>query len=282
MEASVSVIRPMQAEDIEGAMRLKSIANWNQTRLDWERLLRLEPDGCFVDEREGVVAGTTTALRHGTELAWIGMVLVLPEFRRKRIATELMRHALAWLGDSGNAVTGLDATSMGHPLYRMLGFRDVEWIERWERPPGRSGMEAGRETSGRLPDCVLALDRKACGYDRSALIRDLSSDPSVECVQSDSGYAFGRPGSAAWYAGPCMASSEGEAETLLRRLLAPHAGDRVFWDLLPASEPARRLAFRLGFRPARRLMRMLRKDAGADLRESRPSRVYAAAGFEFG
>ena len=282
MEASVPVIRPMQAEDIEGAMRLKSIANWNQTRLDWKRLLRLEPNGCFVDEREGVVAGTTTALRHGTELAWIGMVLVLPEFRRKGIATGLMRHALAWLGECGNAVTGLDATSMGHPLYRKLGFCDVEWIERWERPAECGDVEAVREISEGMPDSLLALDRSACGYDRSALIRDLSSDPSVECVCSDGGFAFGRPGSAAWYAGPCTATSQGDAETILRHLLAPHARQPVFWDLLPASEGARQVAHRLGFRPARRLMRMLRKDAGGDLKTTRPSRVYAAAGFEFG
>ena len=272
----------MQAEDIEGAMQLKAVANWNQTRLDWERLLRLEPNGCFVDERKGMVAGTTTALRHGTELAWIGMVLVLPEFRREGIATGLMRHALAWLGECGNAVTGLDATSMGHPLYRKLGFGDVELIERWERRPERGDVEARSETSEGVPDSLLALDRRACGYDRSALIRDLSSDPSVECVHRNRGFAFGRPGSAAWYVGPCTAASEGDAETILRCLLAPHASQRVFWDLLPASEPARRVACRLGFRPARRLMRMLRMDAGGDLRAPRPSRVYAAAGFEFG
>ena len=284
METTRVVIRLMQAEDIEGAMELKTIANWNQTRMDWERVLRLEPKGCFVDEREGVIAGTTTALRYQSELAWIGMVLVLPAFRRTGIARGLMQHALNWLGECGITVTRLDATSMGHPLYRQLGFRDLGVIERWERPASGVYRGAVRNPTEELElsDSLLALDREACGYDRSALLRDLSSDPSVECVRSVRGFAFGRPGSAAWYAGPCVARSEGDAESLLRSLLAPHAADRVYWDLLPGSDPTRRLAERLGFHPSRSLVRMERKDAGGISSEGQPSQVYSAAGFEFG
>lgn len=276
------MIRLMQAKDIAQAMDLKTIANWNQTTMDWERLLRLEPNGCFVDERDGVLAGTTTALRHGSQLAWIGMVLVPPIFRRRGVARGLVRHALAWLSRCGNTVTGLDATSMGYSLYRQLGFRDVEWIERWERLPRRMKVEAGCKKSVALPESLLALDQESCGYDRSTLLRDFSDDPSVERVHTDRGFAFGRPGSGAWQAGPCVASSERDAEALLRGLLAPHADELVYWDLLPVYEPARRLALRLGFRRARRLMRMVRRDAGSDLRYFRPSEVYATAGFEFG
>ncbi len=276
------MIRLMQADDIDGAMRLKSVASWNQTRLDWERLLRLEPRGCFVDEREGMVAGTTTALRHGTELAWIGMVLVLPAFRRKGIARGLVQHALAWLKECGNAVIGLDATAMGYSLYQQLRFRDEDLIERWERPPVRADVEVRPSATIKLSDSLLALDRTVCGYDRSALIRDLSTDPSVECVQRTSGFAFGRPGSSAWYVGPCVAGSESDAESLLIDLLTPHGSKRVFWDFLPSSAPARRLACRLGFRPARCLTRMLRNEGGGDLRDPKRSQIYAAAGFEFG
>jgi GNAT superfamily N-acetyltransferase len=282
MEASYPVIRLMQPDDIEGAMRLKTVANWNQTSLDWERLLRLEPNGCFIDEREGTVVGTTTALRHGTDLSWIGMVLVLPAFRRKGIARGLVQHAMTWLRDRGHCVTGLDATEMGRPLYEQLGFRDEDLIERWERAPVQTAANAGPCASTQLHDSLLALDRMACGYDRSALIHDLASDASVECVQRASGFAFGRPGSTAWHMGPCVAGLDSDAESLLVDLLAPHAGERVFWDLVPSSSPARRLARRLEFRPARRLTRMLRNEGGSEIRPSRPAQIYATAGFEFG
>ena len=263
-------------------MRLKEAAKWNQTRLDWERLLRLEPAGCFVDERAGTVVGSTTALRHGTDLAWIGMVLVLPEYRRRGIARGLVQHAMAWLRASGNRVVGLDATQMGFPLYEQLGFRSEEEIERWERPPVGAYGPAAPKGGIAFTDSLLALDKRACGYDRSALLADLFADASVECVQSASGFACGRPGSSAWFVGPCVALRDSEAECLLVNLLATHADERVFWDLLPSSRSARSLAHRLGFRPVRRLIRMLR-DAGGRFRgHPRPDRVFATAGFEFG
>ena len=275
------MIRRMDKNDIDDAMLLKAAAGWNQTRLDWERLLRLDPHACFVDEREGSVVATTTALRHGPSLAWIGMVLVDPAFRRQGIARGLMQHALGWLEQQGNGLVGLDATEMGRPLYRELAFRDCGLIERWELP-GVSGGSGGRQADDTaFPAALLALDREACGFDRSSLIRDLAIDDSVESVRSAEGFAFGRPGSAAWQVGPFVATSERGAEPLVRALLGPHPGDRVYWDLFPDS-PASRLARRLGFRPARQLTRMLRHDGTSDLESRHPEWVYAAAGFEFG
>ena len=277
------MIRPMRAGDIEGALRLKEAARWNQTDLDWKRLLRLEPGGCFVDEREGIVAGTATALRHGIDLAWIGMVLVLPEFRRQGIATGLMKHAMNWLRDRGNRISRLDATDMGRPLYLELGYRDEAVVERWERPPGADTASGRPKNSlASFSDFQASLDLCASGYDRSVLLRDLASDDSVESVQSESGFAFGRPGSEAWFVGPCVVMSGDEAEPLLTGLLDGHERQRVFWDLLPANESATRLADRLGFLPARRLVRMVLDESGSAPNRARPDHIYATAGFEFG
>ena len=277
------MIRQMRTTDIAGAMYLKEAAHWNQTEADWLRLLRLEPEGCFVDDREGVLAGTTTALRHGNDLAWIGMVLVLPEFRRRGIARGLMEHAMKWLRDRDIGTTRLDATDMGLPLYRELGFQDEELIERWERLPSPPTRQPGAKTrSASWGDALAALDRSACGYDRSALMHDLAADASVDGVQSASGFAFGRPGSRAWFLGPCVASSESEAESLLASLLAGRDSQHAYWDLLPANPAAPRLAARFGFRPARRLVRMVHEASGGTAERVPPDRVVATAGFEFG
>ena len=171
------MIRCMKGADIEGAMHLKNAAGWNQTVQDWQRILRLQPDGCFVDERDGVIAGSATALRYGRELAWIGMVLVLPAHRRRGIATALMRHVLGWLHESGNPISKLDATEMGRPLYERLGFREECAIERWARPPLRNPRGdlpkgSAAATADLSPSCVrvhAAFDRAEFGCDRLAL-----------------------------------------------------------------------------------------------------------------
>ena len=58
------MIRQMGDADIPAAMRLKHAAGWNQTPGDWQRLLRLEPAGCFVAEGDGLVVGSTTVVRY--------------------------------------------------------------------------------------------------------------------------------------------------------------------------------------------------------------------------
>ncbi len=264
-------------------MRLKEAARWNQTEADWLRLLRLEPDGCFVDERQGVVVGTTTALLHSADLAWIGMVLVLPEFRRRGVARGLMEHAMAWVRNHGIKTTRLDATDMGHPLYRALGFRDEDRIERWERhPQTRESRRIAKYPPIVLDETHAALDRSACGFDRWALMQDLAADPSVDGVQSESGFALGRPGSEAWFVGPCVAVSEVAAESLLARLLEGHDHEPAYWDMSLDNSSAARLAATFRFQPSRRLTRMVHTASGGIAKRVPSGRVFATAGFEFG
>src|ERR1041385_2237710 len=90
-------IRLLFESDIPAAMRLKEAAGWNQTEDDWHRLLLLEPNGCFGAGKDGALVGTTTTTTYGSELAWIGMVLVDPEYRRHGIAARLMSVALDYL-----------------------------------------------------------------------------------------------------------------------------------------------------------------------------------------
>jgi ribosomal protein S18 acetylase RimI-like enzyme len=57
----------------------------------------------------------------------------LPEARGRGLATALMRQALLDARDRGCATTSLQATAMGRPVYRRLGYRDLGVLEMWER-----------------------------------------------------------------------------------------------------------------------------------------------------
>ncbi len=281
------MIRRMQPADIPAAMRLKQVAGWNQTAGDWQRVLRLDPEACFVDERDGNVVGTTTAVRMGPDLGWVGMVLVLPRFRRRGIARGLLEHALSTVDTPGTPARtwGLDATDMGRPLYEQFGFRRQEAIERWVRAPRSShaaGPRAARDRGPLGADTMAAIDFEAYGYDRSQLLADLARDPAVENIGHSSAFACGRPGSSAWFLGPCVGAEQSTAEMLIGELVARHGQDRIFWDLLPSSPHAPKIAARHGFRRVRHLTRML---LGGDRSQRCPARagqVFAMAGFEFG
>src|SRR5580698_7880404 len=67
--------------DISEALGLSSSAGWNQTHEDWRLLLELS-DACFGIRIDGQVVATATLVCYGQTLAWVGMVVTRPEFRR--------------------------------------------------------------------------------------------------------------------------------------------------------------------------------------------------------
>ncbi len=277
-DASGGALRLLRREDLADLMRLKESAGWNQTAQDWERLLELEPEGGFGMERDGVLVATATALAYGQDLAWIGMVLTLPEHRGHGYAGRLMERAMAFAERRGVARVGLDATDMGFELYRRFGFAPVSVVERWERP-GLDGAVAPAAVAAWEPD--LALDRAAFGTDRSRLLENLAREGAA--TVPGEGYAMGRAGSQAAYFGPCVARSAEVARQLLAWFLARYPGAAAYWDIPADNRAAVALAEANGFRRVRKLTRMLR-----ELRPVEPgtgpasSLVYAIAGFECG
>lgn len=269
-------VRRLEAADVPQALVLSRAAGWNQVEKDWRLAIELGGDGCFAMECDGVIAATTTSIRYGDQLAWIGMVLTHPEFRRRGFARALMEKALEYVDGRGVRTVKLDATDMGAPLYRELGFTDECAIERWARPPKRHYQQP--PSSVACDDFVIpqSLDREAFGADRSVVLDRLAE---VEAASvGNIAFAMGRPGAGAAYFGPCVSRSHEAARGLLAWFLTRHPNDAVLWDILPGNAAAVELAREFGFGSARRLTRMAR---GIGIRQN-ISLVYAGAGFAFG
>jgi len=268
--------RRLRETDLPDLVTLSTAAGWNQIEQDWLRLIRLVPEGCFGVELDGHIVATTTAICYGRDLAWIGMVLTHPAYRRRGLARALMEHALAWLDQQGVEWIGLDATEMGEPLYRSLGFEAEESIERWAaQAPGHIAGEV-------LPVGFEAeLDEQAYGVSRRVLLEHLAAGGSYRI--RNVGYALWRPGRLAYALGPCIARTPEAAERLIRACLACRPGENWFWDLLPANVAAVELARHYGFTPRRHLVRMWRPGRAMRPRPRfRNEWIYATAGFEYG
>jgi hypothetical protein len=259
-------------------MRIKEAAEWNQTATDWRNLLLLAPDTCFGMECDGRLGATTTAVCYERKLAWIGMVLTDPAYRRRGFARRLMEHALAALEARQVEWIKLDATETGAPLYRQLGFEEEGPVERWRTlaQGGGSGARPAAWSAG-----FADLDRHAFGADRSRLLTTLA--PLGVAAVPLEGYAMARLGSEAAYFGPCVSASAEAARELLAWFLSLHRGAPVYWDLLPQNTEAVRLAWEFGFEPVRRLVRMARRGTpGAAPFKHDDAQVFAIAGFEWG
>lgn len=270
-------VRPLTPVDIPAGMRIVQAAGWNQTETDWHNLLRLAPETCFGLESDGILAATATAVCYERRLAWIGMVLTDPAHRHRGFAHRLMEHSITALTARQMEWIKLDATEMGAPLYRQLGFETECEIERW----GATASPAPAAPDLHWHNGWSALDRQAFGADRSRLLSLLA--PMGAAEGPGEGYAMARPGSQAAYFGPCVSRRADTAGRLLHWFLGSHSGEPVYWDLLPANTEAFELARASGFKPLRRLARMVRpgKSGAAPLVHD-DAQVFATAGFEYG
>jgi len=276
-------IRLLLDSDLPAALRLKELAQWNQTEDDWKRLLRLEPNGCFCATSNGAVVGTATTTIYGSALAWIGMVLVDPEHRRKGIATRLMEAAMNYLAGAGVATIKLDATPSGKPIYQRLDFSEECLVERWAGTGLKSSSSGASPAVSRQGE-MLALDQEAFGTDRARLLKMLMNESWMEPRQTNdgdatTGFAMARPGTVANYVGPVIARDANVARNLLDEMLGQLMGQPVYIDLNTDFVHGRQILYERGFTKQRDLIRMSygkRTDAGTS------QLVFAIAGPELG
>ena len=276
-------IRPFTADDISVGMRLKAQAGWNQLSADWERMLALQPDGCFVAVEEGMAVGTVMTCVFGG-VGWIAMMLVDERLRGRGIGRSLMERALAFLDAQSVRSVRLDATPLGQPLYEKLGFTPQYSLSRYAGiPPGNLSRD---EIAGVIPaaaahhEAIFALDRIVTKTDRRKLVsRLLAEHPAfVAPLGSDvSGFLLCRPGSYAVQIGPCIAA-DWAGIPLLNYAFSRLADRQVYIDIPCSHFPAAAWALECGLVVQRKLLRMCR----GQLVSEDQDRLWSSSGPELG
>jgi len=259
-------LRLMTEADVLLADELRRIVGWNQRPTDWQRLLALEPKGCFVAVAGGNLIGTVTTTIYGTILAWIGMMLVHPEHRRKGIATRLMKRALEYLKERNVKCAKLDATPAGQPVYTRLGFIPEWTLQRWHRefrspistePPISPQTRKLREEDWAQ---VIRIDAEAFGAPRPEVLRRLAQESRYKLVWPAEGTVLGfgmvRTGATSNYLGPLVCAQGAGFNMLLSNFLAVEHDQGVTWDIPDHNQSAKSAAIHYGFKPVRPLIRM--------------------------
>ena len=281
-------IRVMRPADLPFADTVRALVGWNQTLDDWRRFLAMEPEGCFLAEWEGQSVGTATTIVYAPGMAWIGMVLVHPDHRRRGVGRALLQHCIDHLRQLGVGSIKLDATPAGKQVYDGLGFQD-EWpLARWEckAPLPRSPRSDSRIRDWRESGALLVdpLDTAAFGVSRLRLLQALALQSHgalvIEAAPGQiEGYGFIRKGSRADYLGPVVAFSSEAGLRLVEALVSRCEGKALFWDIPDANTPAVEWARQHGFAVQRPLIRMY---LGNNSAPSNARMQFALAGPEVG
>lgn len=270
--------RPLTEADLPRAVALSAAAGWNQNAADWRIFLEQGAVQAMDDGDPAILAATAAVLPFGPGLAWISMVLVRADLRRRGLATALMRWAVERL--SGTRCIALDASPAGREVYRRLGFRDVFGFTRWRLPaPLPAPGPAARPLREADWPALCARDAAAFGAPRATLLRDFARrQPQAGWIGTEaSAFALGRDGLRLPQIGPVVAGEEATAGALIAAASHAIAGPA----LLDLRDDAAGLARWLAAQGAAPLRPFTRMALGA-MPPGVPREMVALAGPEFG
>jgi ribosomal protein S18 acetylase RimI-like enzyme len=255
----------MQPADIPFAVRLTNEEKWGVTHTDLERLIRLNPRGCFVAYDGIRKLGITTTTAYGKKLAWIGNVIVHRNYRRRHIGRALVGQATLHLQKTGVQHIALYCYKEQMSFYEKLGFvRDKPFL-RLRRNAANVG-HLGKESNLQRPPLMvklLAADMQAFGADRSKLIRAVLADDAGWILGSSRGissicYLMVKESTDECELGPwiCLHPSRGEPSRMIRQALIRVGNVPAEVGCLLANRPAMRTLRMNGFRVIRQGYRM--------------------------
>lgn len=170
-------IRALRGADISFATSLTDVEEWGHQASDFERLIDLDPAGCFVAwENEERVGIATTISYDG--FAFLGNVVVKKGKRGQNIGPALMHHALCYLEKRSMKTIELDGVMPAVAMYRSLGFRDKYRSLRLAREPADEHHGAAVESlSCPEPAATIAsFDHQMTGIQRKRLIEKLVNE----------------------------------------------------------------------------------------------------------
>jgi GNAT superfamily N-acetyltransferase len=216
-------ISPMRESNIPFAVSLTDHEHWGNLPADFSRMLGLNPQGCFVAWESDNPVGIIASCLYG-DYAFLGDLIVSPDYRRKGIGDALMRHAIEHVRGRGVENIELDATFAGVPLYRRLGFRDKYLSLRFRRVGSRQGTAVRPQSASAIEE-IVSFDLRLTGLDRNTLLSRFMQefkDSAYVARTSDmlTGYGFVYPrADGVCTIGPLVAESIEIAESLLAAVI---------------------------------------------------------------
>lgn len=258
---------PFERTHIDSFLDSADREGWITSMGEMEFLLGQNPAGCFVARHDGVTVGFITSIRYDRS-AWIGNLIVRAGYRGRGLGRALMARVLQQLDKASCETVWLTASADGAPLYRTLGFTEIDRIFRWKRPGAL--MAAADEPV--CSETFARIDSAGWGDDRGAVLGYMSDASCMLTGQRGFIVSTRLPGICT--IGPWGAVSADRAEQLFDSMLVPSgaAGVTVL-DVPEQNLKAAGLLTARGFSPAGSTLLMYR--GGKPL--YRPELVFALA-----
>jgi GNAT superfamily N-acetyltransferase len=277
----------MRRDEVGLAIELAAREGWNPGLHDAQCFAAADPDGFLIAEVEGRLAGCLSAVSYGERFGFIGLYIVVPEWRGQGIGWRMWTQGMQRLA---GRLVGLDGVPAQQDNYRKSGFvlawRNVRYAGTARHAPGAA--DAGAAAIVPLADvdfaAVCADDRRVFPAPREGFLRAWIGMPdaaALACVDGTrlAGWGVIRRCREGHKIGPLVADTEAVAFALYAALCrrVPE-GDAVYLDVPLPNAGAVALAEAHGMRGVFETARMYTGAAPPCELE----RVFGVATFELG
>jgi GNAT superfamily N-acetyltransferase len=263
-------------DDAPAGLALSAEAGWNQNEADW-RFFLSEGKMFGVRDNDDRLIATAALLPYASGNAWVSMVLVTENWRRRGLATQLVDACLDAAAKQ-SLTTWLDATPAGATVYGPLGFAPTLQLRRLRL---EKAVSTKAEAPPSLSSCgieqIIAQDRLAMGFDRSTLLTELSKRPGSRLLSNGEALALVRDGRNARHIGPLFADRADQALALVNEIVRSGSGPLLIDAVNEQAEFLQGLT-RSGWSIERPFQRMRLGRAGAQATKL----PFAVAGPEYG
>lgn len=175
-------VKNMSVEDSEFAAQIIDEMNWNMVKEDFEFMLGLEPEGCFVlldrSERIGIVTNVSFG-----QIGWLGNLIVSERSRNAGGGSLLVQRSVDYFKSKRVMTVGLYAYLDKVPFYERFGFvYDSEYVVLKGKGFSSSTCASVKEAGKGDFSEVLKYDDFCFGASRRKLLEPILQDPDNICL----------------------------------------------------------------------------------------------------
>ncbi|MCL5949424.1 MAG: GNAT family N-acetyltransferase [Candidatus Bathyarchaeota archaeon] len=256
-------VKLMRPEDFSFATELANTMDWNMATEDFQFMIQLEPDGCFVLFDGSKHVGIATCISYG-KVGWFGNLVVKEEYRRKGAGSLLVKHAIDYLRGKGAETIGLYAYPNLINFYGNLGFKaDEDYALLHAQLQKTSRKETLPQIGKQKIQAITKFDRECFGGDRTKLLESIILEKGNLSYYKSAGtkvvgYVAATVYETMAWVGPlmCQEGNIDVAVTLLKAVLAKLTGKSVYVALPKKETALADMLFTLGFKEDFSVVRM--------------------------
>jgi hypothetical protein len=156
-------VRPIGLTELETVIKWAEVEGWNPGLSDAETFFTADSSGFFGGYVDDELVSSISAVRYRNEFAFIGLYIVLPEFRRNRLTKLLVDRALEVT--QGIAI-GIDGVVAMQQSYSNYGFRISHRNVRYEGLSSPTNHVKDLTTEINSSDEIRELDLECFGVAR--------------------------------------------------------------------------------------------------------------------